>query len=328
MRRGRETDGSLRQALVMLQTFPGRLRHAVGDMFALYLLPGFVALLPWPLGFALLKRIARSERLYRDAVEPAWQAACALDPGSDAKEWKYRFRLLRLVDHADVYLTLLRGRGWRRRHVSQSGTWPTPGACVFLTYHWGAGNWIWALLREHGFAAHFVMQRPQGQSHGLTRLSHAFGYFRAWALQRLSGACVLFIGGSSGEVTAALRAGSSIVGMLDLPRRPDQRGERLRLLDKEVRFPVGLARLGIEANAAIAIFSFGLDFASGQRDLRIETLSAGLPLIEVMQRYATHLDSRLRAAPAAWQIWREAPAMFVANSQVTPVSDSQTQGIQ
>lgn len=323
-----ESDPLLRQAPVKLRTFPGRLRHAAGDLFALYLLPGFVALLPWPLGFALLKRIARSERLYRDAVEPAWQAACAYDPGSDAKQWKYRFRLLRLVDHADVYLTLLRGRGWRRRHVTQSGTWPLPGACVFLTYHWGAGNWIWALLREHGFAAHFVMQRPQGQSHGLTRLSHTFGYFRAWALQRASAACVLFTGGSSGEVTAALRTGSSIVGMLDLPVRPEQRCERLRLLDKDVRLPVGLARLGIEANASIAIFSFGLDFASGQRDLRIKTLPPDLPLATVMQHYAAHLDARLRAEPAAWQIWREAPAMFVVDAQTPPVSDSQTQGIQ
>ncbi len=268
-------------------------------------------MLPWSVGFRVLKRFAHIERLYREAVGPAWIAARAHCPGGDEKMWKYRFRLLRLVDHVDVYLTLLRGRRWRHRHVAQSGNWPQPGACVFLTYHWGAGNWIWSMLRARGFAAHFVMNRPQGRSHGLTRLSHAFGYFRAWAMRRIGGAGVLFTGGSASEVADALRAGGSVVGMLDLPARTQQNAIECPLLDGRVRFPIGLASLGLDASAQMAVFSFGLDFATGRRDLRIEALPAGLPVEEVMQRYCLHLDARLHAAPEAWQIWREAPAMFM-----------------
>jgi phosphatidylinositol dimannoside acyltransferase len=299
---------------MMDQSILARSRRFAADALGMYLLPGFVAVLPWRLGFGLLKRCARNERLYQEAADPAWVAAREHCPDSDEKTFKYRFRLLRLVDHTDVYLTLLRGKRWRQRNITALGDWPQAGACVFLTYHWGAGNWVWPLLRERGFAAYFLAQRPQGRSLGLTRLSHWFGSLRGWALRRIGSRGALFTGDSAETVIAALRRGESVVGMLDLPARAQQSAAQFSLLDGEVRFPLGLARLGTELPVAIALFSFGLDFSTGRRELRIEKLDANLSPQEVLRRYVAHLDGRLRAAPEAWQIWREASAMFVANA--------------
>lgn len=293
-----------------------RLRNAAADALMLFVVPCCVALLPWRLGFALLKRLARCERLYRLSVDPAWAAAREYCPGCDEREWKYRFRLLRLVDHTDVYLALLRGRRWRHRHVVEVGNWPEPGPCVFLTYHWGAGNFIWPRLRERGFVAHFVMQRPQGRSHGLTRLSHRFTHWRVGRAMRKAGSAgALYTGGSGGEIVAALKSGRSVVGMLDLPARPEQQSTVVPLLGDKIRIPVGLARLAHDIKANIAIFSFGLDFESGQRHLRIEPTPAGMPLDVVMLRYAAGLDARLRAMPEAWHMWREMPAMTIAKDE-------------
>lgn len=288
-----------------------RLRRAGADALILFVLPACVAVLPWRWGFALLKRIARSERLYRETVEPAWAAARAYAPMADEAMWKFRFRLLRLVDHADVYLTLLRGKRWRQRHIVQMDQLPGSGACVLLTFHWGAGNWVWPLLHERGVAAHFLARRAQGQALGLTRASHWFGHFRGWALRRIGSAGALFTGGSSSAARDALSEGRSIVGMLDLPVREQQRFARLSLLDKPIRFPVGLANLGLEVGVPIVLFSVGLNFDTGMRTLRVATLPADSSLDAVMREYAAHLDARLREAPEAWQIWREAPAMFV-----------------
>ncbi|MGA9334182.1 MAG: hypothetical protein WBV39_07890 [Rudaea sp.] len=300
-----------------------RIRRGSADALTLFLLPAFVSLLPWRWGFAILKRVSRSERLYREAVEPAWAAAQPHCPDSDATQWKSRFRLLRLVDHADVYLTLLRGKRWRRRYVVQIGQLPKSATCVLLTYHWGAGNWIWPVLRNHGIAAHFLARRAQGRALGLTRASHWFGRFRGWALRRIGSAGALFTGGSSAAARDALGAGRSIVGMLDLPVHPQQRFARLALFDGEVRFPLGLADLGLEAGVPLVLFSVALDFDTGARTLRLEALPADSSLEAVMRNYAQHLDARLREAPEAWHMWREATAMFV-----TPVSGSQSQGIQ
>ena len=302
-----------------------RIRNAAADALMLFVVPCGIALLPWGLGFAVLKRIARSQRLYRTAAEPAWQAARAHAPDCDEREWKYRFRLLRLVDHADVYLTLLRGKRWRRRHLVESGAWPAlPGPYLLLTYHWGSGNFIWPRLRELGIDAHFIARRAEGRALGMTRLSYWFGNFRARALRWCGSAGPIFVGASAGEIANVLDAGHSIVGMLDLPSRPDQRGAEVALLDARVRFPVGLSRIGAEKAIPIVLFSVGLDLTTGARHLRIETLPAGLSIDATMQHYAAHLDRRLREQHAYWQIWREAPAMFLPGTG----AESKTQGIQ
>lgn len=288
------------------------MRRALADLGTLYLLPGAVALLPWPIGFALLRRIARSESLYRLTVEPAWDAARSHFPDLDEREFKFRFRLLRLVDHADVYLTLLRGRRWRQRYIDVTGTWPDTRPGLLLTYHWGSGNWIWPMLRERGVHAHFLARRAVGTALGHTRLSHAFGNFRAWALARIGSAGPLFTGGSASEITQAWRDGCSVVGMLDIAAQREQGGLDIELLDRPARFPQGLLALAKQAQVPVALFSFGLDFATGRRQLRLECLADGFSPADAMSRYAAHLDARLREQPAAWQVWREAPAIFAA----------------
>ena len=287
-----------------------RLRHALGDAVLLFLLPCSVALLPWSIGFRVLRRLARVPRLWRNAVEPAWESAKRYSPPTDEVAWKFEQRLLRLVDNTDSYLTLLRGERWWKNRVDVSGEWPAPGARVFLTYHWGAGHWIWRFLRANGFDAGFLARRAEGRSLGMGRLSHAYAAFRGWALRRIGSRGPVFVGGGKTALRDGLEAGASIVGMLDLPAGPQQRAVMLPLFDHIARLPVGLAQLAIDANSPITLFSAGLDSNSGRRTLRIESLPATVTLEEAMRRYAAHLDARLRECPAFWQIWRDAPAMF------------------
>lgn len=289
-----------------------RLRRAFSDALTLFVIPALAALLPWRLGFAWLRRLARQEWLYREAVEPAWAAARPYCPGVDPDLWKYRFRLLRLVDHTDSYLTLLRSTGWWLRQIQQSGQWPdSQGARVFLTYHWGAGQLIWRLLRTHGFDAFFLARRAQGRALGQGRVSHWYGHFRAWAIRRVGSRGPLFVGGSTQTLLRTLHSAGSVVGMLDLAARTGQRTASINLLDRHATFPLGLAETALRCHADITLFSAGIDIASGRRVLHIENLPTGTPLDEVMSSYAAHLDRRLHSEPAFWQIWREAPAIFV-----------------
>ena len=60
----------------------------------------------------------------------------------------------------------------------------------------------------------------------------------------------------------------------------------------------------------MTLFSAAFDPESGRRLLWIENLPAAASVEEVMQRYAAHLEARLRAYPEFWQLWRVAPSMF------------------
>lgn len=288
-----------------------RVRRAAADLLFLFVLPGLVALLPWSIGFAVLKRCARVDPLYRSSVAPAWAVAQRHLPALDERAWKQRHRLLRLVEQVDSYLTLLRSRHWWRRRIVREGDWPAPGhAALLLTFHWGAGHWVWSQLRAHGIDAHFLARQPGPGDLGVGRLSVQYGRFRGWALRRIGSAGPLFLGGSVSRIEAAFAEGRSLVGMLDLPPRPDRSWQRETLLGRPVRLPRGLVELALRNGVPVVIFSCGLDPHDGSRSLQIETVPAAADVDAVMQRYAAHLDRRLHEQSAYWQMWSAADAIF------------------
>jgi len=290
----------------------GFVGRAFADALCLYVIPFTAALLPWRFGFAWLKQLATWSFLYRDSVESLWSGATPFFPEADARQWKMRARLLLLVEHTDTYLTLLRSDRWWRRHIAVRGEFPATGeANLLLTFHWGTGNWIWRLLRARGIRAFFLARRPQGRSLGLSRLSYWYGRLRGWSLRRIGGAGVIFTGDSADAINAALADRNSVIGMLDVGARAGQQTVSGALLSRQVRLPFGLARIAQGTATAVTLFSVGLDWSSGDRDVVIEVIPPGTDADGVMRAYIRHLDARLHGAPEAWQMWHEANAIFV-----------------
>lgn len=284
------------------------------DALMLYLLPGLMIFLPWSLAFILLKKIARIDIIYRTTVEKAWQVASVHFPNLQEHDWKIKFRLLKLVDQTDSYLTLFRGQRWCQRYVIEYGKWPEHAApSVFLTYHWGAGNWIWPILRAKGIPAYFLARKPEISDLGFSFLAAWYGHFRAWSLIRIGSLGPLFTGGSAPSILRALHNGQSVMGMLDIPGSTSRRTKVLPLLDGKVRLPVGLANLARQANVSVTLFSFGLDFNTGRRTLYLEPLPEDFTAESILEAYVKHLNHKLILQSEAWQIWGEAPLLFIAN---------------
>ena len=268
-----------------------------------------MALLPWRVGFAVLKALARRSWGFTHEADAAWNVAAAHAGLLDEHAWKYRYRLLRWVERADTYLTLLHGTSWWARRVRVRGEFPAAApACVMLTFHWGAGHWVWKLLRARGIRAYFLARKPLVQDFGHARVSAWYASLRGWGLKRIGSLGPLYTGGSGTRVLEALGRGDSIVAMLDLPSSGDRASETVELLDRAVNLPSGVARLAESARAPLAVFSCRL-LDDGTRELWIEPLDA-MSAAETMQRYACRLDALLREAPEAWLIWHEAVAAF------------------
>ena len=291
----------------------GIVGRAFADALCLYLIPLAAALPPWRIGFALLKRLAGWSFLHRDSVESLWAGAAPFFADADPRQWKYRARLLLLVEHTDTYLTLLRSDRWWRKHIAVRGEFPAAhSANLLLTFHWGTGNWIWRLLRARGIRAYFLARRPQGRALGLSRLSHWYGQLRGWSLRHIGSAGVIFTGDSADAIRQALAEKCSVTGMLDIGARAGQETAAGTLLQKHVRLPFGLARIAQDSGTAVTLFSVGLDWNSGDRDLAIRIVPAGTDAAGIMREYIHHLDARLRSAPEAWQMWHEAHAIFAS----------------
>ena len=288
-----------------------RWQRMLSDVLLLYVLPLLVGLLPWRVGFALLKRVARRPSLFQPVVQAAWLHAGHRLPALDEATFCHRYRLLLLVDRCDTMLCLLRSARWWRSQVDVQGDafeQLPPG--LLLNSHWGSGNWIWRLLKARGLPTHFVARRASVRDVGRSWLGRGYLAWRGWAVRRSGCRGVIYTGGSSARVLEVLQRGESILGMLDLPTRPDQSGADVSLLGRNLRFPIGLAVLAEQAGTSTSIISCGLDMDSGRRRLHLEFLPAGLEANEVMRRYTAHLERRIETEPAQWQAWPQAPAYF------------------
>jgi lauroyl/myristoyl acyltransferase len=291
----------------------------MSDVVGLFLLPMLVAALPWTLGLRLLKWSARVSRTFRKEADAAW-ANAQVYAGISAEmelDWKWRYRLIRWVERADTWLTLTRSARWWRRRIHVIGDLPEEsGGWLLLTFHWGAGNWIWKVLRERGIAAHFLARRPGVSDLGNSRVALWYAQLRGWAFARIGGLGPLYTGGSVGRVEAAWRSGESVVAMLDLPAGAVGLPSIVPLLGREAQLPSRLPQLAVAAHAPVCIFSCGLDLRSGRRTLRIESLARGSDMLAVVARYAAHLDRCLNEQPEYWLMWHEAPALFGQGDQL------------
>lgn len=282
------------------------------DLIILFVVPICIALLPWSIGFRVLRKLARHERSHSANVDDAWRQARVHFPDEDEADWKWRYRLLRLVDRVDAWLVLFRPSRWWFSRIIQTGEFPDPdGAHVFLSYHWGGGQWIWSQIGRYGFPTHFISKRAGVADLGAGRLSLLLARARLRGMRRMGGLETIFLGGASDHVRAALAEGRHLLALQDLPPAPWDTALRRPLLDGEVAYPFGLTRLALEANASIVLLSFAFDITTGKRTLNVIPLPRDVDIETVATRFVEHLDACLRKESAFWQIWGLAPLMFV-----------------
>lgn len=299
-----------------------RASRILSDLAGLFVLPAFVALLPWPLGLRVLRWTARRLLTFRPEADAAWEEARRYVATDDEAAWKERYRLLRWVERADTYLALTRSTRWWKRHVDVAGRWPEKGggASLLLTFHWGAGYWVWKLLRERGIHAYFLARRPVASDLGASRVALGYTRLRTWALRRTGCLGPLYTGGSIERIQAAWRNGDGLVAMFDLPARTRR---RVLLLDRPAELSTRLASLAVAARAPVLIFSCGFDASSGRRRLVVEPLAADLDAGELVERYARHLDECLRHSPESWMMWHEARSIFVDATHTMETREAQ-----
>jgi hypothetical protein len=118
-------------------------------------LPALAAALPWA-GASPVAQVRRQRQLVFGTAEAACTGAATVCPAGAWRVWKQRYRLIRLIDHCDMFLGRTRSRRWFCRHVDVEGAWPDHGPFIAMTFHWGAGLWALGDLRASGVLARFL----------------------------------------------------------------------------------------------------------------------------------------------------------------------------
>ena len=302
---------------------PAALRLEFRALLELYLIPGLTALMPWPLGFRWLRFCSRFAFLYRNE----WQAALAqarqfVDVG-DETLWARQFRLCRLVDHADFWISRTRSRRWLRHHTDIAQDWPqleTPAVGVF--FHVCPGLWALRSLREQGVDASVLAGHYSRRSMGGAHCAYHYGTARLRELQRVSGGPLIFAPGTVRQAQAVLDGGGWVTGTPDVPPTETALGRPVKLFERSAHYAEGLLVIARRAAVPVVIFTFAIDLATGRRTLEIlgvhEPDEPGL-----LQVIVDHWQRLLREQSWGFILWPSMPAWFaVAPQPAEPASTS------
>lgn len=289
---------------VRLKAVHARLRTEGKALIELVLLPGVAAVLPWRLCFLLLRAASHLPFLYRQRCEGSLAQAQRLGFVGDTARWLRRYRLVMLVDHADLYLSRFRGDGWMRRHLLRCGRWPAPGEpFIGCTFHWGAGMWALRDLAASKVPAHaLVGSIPEGHFRGQT----VVGRYSAQRVAEVGHALrtvPLDAARDRRRMLAAIDNNEALLAAVDVPADQAAASMPIGFLGQAIRVPHGIFRLAARRRLPVVFYLTGLDFRTGKRLLHIsQPLVSGDADQLVRAAYET-LESWVRRQPECWHFW-------------------------
>ena len=240
-----------------------RLRAEARDLLELVLLPGIAALLPWSLGYRVLRHVSRWEGLYRQEAQAALAQARRRGWAPDLRHWARVRRLVTLVDHADYYLARTRSNKWLDRHVDVHGEWPPAHrAGVICTFHWGAGMWGLRHANAAGLEPHALVYLPTDLHFAGRTVFRAYSRARAHDVVATLGRPALDTSVSLRPVMRALDRGEQVIAAVDVPADQVSASVDMEILGMVARVPRGLMRLAVDRQLPVTVFLTGFDLAS------------------------------------------------------------------
>ena len=296
-----------------------RLKAELRDFVEVVALPALAMVLPWPLCYRVLRRLARSSWLFRDETERAFTQAKALGwVHGDENTWRQLKRLTSLVDHADHYLTRTRSDAWMQKHLTVSGTWPaTDAPGLLLTFHWGAGMWAQRHAGAAGVKASMMVDAAKPEFFQGHWVLFKYIQARIRSIELALHTPTVDAGKNLRPVLATLRRKESIMAVIDVPADQVAATVNGELFGRAAHIPKALLRVGVEQAIPITLYMTGYRVDDGQRTLEIIQLGRYQDIDKLASDIFAALNAAIGRQPTAWHLWGEAPRFFNAATPET-----------
>lgn len=293
------------------------LRLELRALLELFLIPAVAALLPWPIGFRWLRLCSRFSWLYRNE----WRAALAqardyMDLG-DEDIWARQFRLGRLVDHADLYLSMTRSDRWMMRYVDGWNVWPrAENGVVVLLYHWCPGFWVLRAMRHQGATVSALIAPLTRRSMGEARLAYGYGRLRMREIVRVNARPLVYPEGAIRRMIKVLKSNTAggekawVCGMPDVPPSAADPGEPVDTFGRCGYFSTGLISIARLSGVPVVSAHMGLELRHGRRDLTV--LGPFDPTDpSLLQQAVGTWEARIKDRSWGYFLWAVMPTLFV-----------------
>ncbi|MGQ9499881.1 MAG: hypothetical protein ACUVQ6_05965 [Dissulfurimicrobium sp.] len=285
------------------------------DLFELFLLPGLAIFLPWPFCFRIFRAIAGFDFIYRRETQQALRHATSFMHIEDTGAWVSVYRLTKLVDHADLYLSIFRSDRWLKKYISVTGHgWPMDNApFLAVTFHFGAGMWSLRHLKVTGRHMSGLMKGFDRDEFSGRLVRYWYCRLRTFAISMAGVKKLIFLNNSSYfRLRNVFRPGSCLIALFDVPVGHQRNVLKTTLFGRDVRFPRGLIRLAAREKIPVIAYSVTLDRETGVRSINIaESITSDSE--EVLGDYLVNeFKKTIYADTPSWHCW-EYLDMFFAN---------------
>ncbi len=249
--------------------------------------------------------------VFPQETEQALAGVRSIEPSADEKAWQNAHRLVRLVDHADLYLSILRSDRWLARHVTVEGRWPERGPFLAAFFHWGAGLWGLRHLSHHRHSAAFLSVHFDRETFRAAPLRYWYARLRAWETGRAAARPLIYTGNAPAQMRRIYRQGHNVTAALDVPLAQTRGSLPARLFERPAWLPKGVIRIAVRLRVPIVVFSMGLNHDTGARQLRISDPISGNDENELAAHFAQILERLIAADSPAWHMWAHVQDFFV-----------------
>ncbi len=299
-------------ALVRFLTLKRRIKQEALDLLELVLLPGLAAALPWPVCYALFKRIARCRWLYQEQCNAALDKARQMGwAGTNEAHWLWVRRLITLVDHADHYLGIARTDRWMDKYLQVNGQWPEPSKPMMLvTFHWGAGYWGLRHAAAHGLHPHALVASLESPAYAGRSILTWYATARNKNVAKTLAANTIDITRNLKQVIRVLRSNRPLLGVLDVPADQAQAGLEVELIQRRARVARGLLRLAVDEKVRITYYITGIHTDTGIRFLKIKEMPIALTVEQLASDMFQELDALIHQEAPAWHFWSISDRFF------------------
>lgn len=217
--------------------------------------------------------------------------------------WMSRFRRMRFLDRTDLFLTLLHGDGWLDKWVRVEGAWPQNRPFVAVTFHYGAGFWVFRHMRRSGLNLGGVrgdLNRCDMDSW----IRYQYSRLRNWNVDHELGAKALTVGGGAARnLIAQLRDGRCMIGLMDIPHNGMRNNLQTDFLGFNAQFNKGLVSVAKIAQVPLVVYTMRVAENSKERVLSIsepisptDEYAAGCEIIR-------HLETAIAIDSTQWHQW-------------------------
>jgi hypothetical protein len=269
--------------------------------------PLLYTLLPAGLKHRLLGHVENHAGLYASQVQAMQMALPRYIPQADVQECARQLRLIHLIDHSDVFTSLLRFRHGLAQ-CSFSGAWPSRGSLI-LGGHRANGWWILPALAHQGLPAHFISAPLIHPSGWVAAILKPYRLVRWRLLNRLGRAAVIPMRGAVQASREALLGNAHVVALIDLPTQIVRHTHPVEFLGRTAYMPSRLIEMAMALQRPIYYCTTRLSRPDLRMHIELVPLHGDHPAA-VFQAYASLLERDIRCWPGSWHCWGHVDLFF------------------